>query len=71
MVDIALDLLGLTDRPENMAKVFKSESKLGREILVLVTVNKLAFYSLCEIPAMSTPDMSRWESDGLRQGFQC
>lgn len=63
MIDTVLDLAGLTDRPENIAKVFKRESRLGRVILGLVMDRKISSANndiLCEVPATSTLVMSGW-----------
>lgn len=59
--DIALDLVGLTARPEKVAKVSKSKSRFGREVLGLVMVSRMSSANsdnLCEVPATSTPAMS-------------
>lgn len=77
MIDIALDLADLTDRPEKVVKVPRRESRLGRVILGLAMVNRMSSTNNDNVivNVWSTryfhPHSIWVGSDGLRQGFQC
>lgn len=64
LIDMAFDLVGLTDKPEREAKESSKENRLGRVILGFVRVRRISPANsdiLWGVPAISTPVMSRWD----------